>query len=249
MTNHLDTATTMARSLIRPAAFLICVALALTPAIASASSRPGSEPAKVEVQVKKLKKQVRSLKRQVKTLAKLPGVPGPQGAPGVQGVPGTQGEPGAQGPATGPAGGDLTGSFPAPEIGPLAVGMSELGGNAITHDTSVINTAQGNFTSKVGPGAIGRTEIADGEVRNADLGEFTFVHESDDTLNGDYASLDIECPAGSRVIAGGGHWSHISPDLSITASYPAPDGTEWRVTGANGMGSVSSLAGTAMCFG
>ena len=49
---------------------------------------------------------------------------GPQGVPGVPGAPGEQGPPG---PATGPAGGDLAGSYPDPQIADGAVAKQELG--------------------------------------------------------------------------------------------------------------------------
>ena len=55
------------------------------------------------------------------------GPTGPRGAAGAAGERGATGERGPQGPADGPAGGDLTGNFPAPQIGAGAVGVAETG--------------------------------------------------------------------------------------------------------------------------
>ena len=56
----------------------------------------------------------------------------PAGATGPQGPQGAAGATGPVGPATGPAGGDLTGSYPNPSIGPDAINGPEIAPSALT---------------------------------------------------------------------------------------------------------------------
>jgi hypothetical protein len=157
-------------------------------AFAGAANDPQA-PAKASVkkQVKKLKKQVKQLQRQIDELARQPGPQGPQGIEGEQGPPG---------PSTGPAGGDLTGNYPNPLIGPNAVGSSEIADEAVGFDdiarnaVGVSQIVDENVTSdKIAANAVTESEIAADAVNNSELG-FAAV-SSAEIANGNVLSADL----------------------------------------------------------
>jgi hypothetical protein len=97
---------------------------------------------------------------------------GPTGPAGVTGPSGSTGPAGATGPL-GPAGGDLTGSYPNPQIGPDAVGSAEVNNNSLTgadidestFSTSPSGSAGGDLSGsypnpQLGAGTVGTGETA-----------------------------------------------------------------------------------------
>jgi hypothetical protein len=95
------------------------------------------------------------------------GTTGPTGSQGVQGIQGVQGSPG---PSTGPAGGDLTGSYPNPLIAAGAVTNAKLANSALTINPGTGLTGGGSValggqgTLGVADGGIGTTQLQDGAV-------------------------------------------------------------------------------------
>jgi hypothetical protein len=74
----------------------------------------------------------------------------PAGATGPQGIQGTQGAPG---PSSGPAGGDLSGNYPDPAVGPNAISGAEVADGSL--GAADIAVATGTFTSDIGSTAAG----------------------------------------------------------------------------------------------
>ena len=166
----------------------------------------------------------------------------------------------------GPAGGDLTGEFPNPVLGPDSVGTDEIATDGVTNT----DLAEGAVTgvklglssvdsSKIQDDSVGSPEIAAGAVGVPELandtvgagafkGMNTFVSEGVDVTAGTPKSVSVSCPATWQIVSGGYAWLQDEAN-SIIGSSPsdtAPNST-WDVRGMVDAGS-NRLFAWALCI-
>lgn len=160
---------------------------------------------------------------------------------GVPGKNGAEGKQGATGPATGAAGGDLTGNYPNPLIGTAKVTTTALADKSVTTtklaDESVTTTQLAN-------NAVTSAKIQDGQVRAGDLGNIVTVTNEAPIANGGLGTVLVTCPTGTLVISGG-----FQPGVfGVEATSSLKSGSGWEYQAKNNSGAPSIITVFAYCL-